>query len=408
MKLSYSLPKLAHRHVDAIGPFAPWEGKFDSMRARVTALGDREALTSSRLPASSRRVAFAASRAASGRTLLTTISANEGTIMKKFCFGALGALAGMSVLAGGALAADGKCGKVTIAKMNWASAGVITEITNFLLVQGYGCDVKIVPSATTTAITSLAENNEPDIVPELWINSAPAYEKLSAQGKVVKATDVIADGGSENWWIPDYLAEKHPELKTIDGILKNPKLVGGKFHNCPDGWGCRKSNDSLIKAFKMKEAGVEIFNHGSGETLAAAMASAYKNKEPYFGYYWGPTAPLGKYNMVAVDMGPYNADVHKCNAKGPEECSTPGKTSYPSAPVLTVVTKTFKDKHPAVYELVSKISFTNKQLSQLLAWKDANKASESEAAANWLTSNKAVWSNWVSAEARTKLDKIIK
>ena len=328
--------------------------------------------------------------------------------MTKFALGTTGAIAGLCFMPLAAFAGDGKCGQVSLAKMNWASAAVITEITNFLMVQGYGCDVKIVPTATTTAITSLAENNEPDVVPELWPNSAPAYAKLEAEGKLVKATDVISDGGSENWWIPDYLAKKHPELKTLDGVLKNPKLVGGKFHNCPVGWGCRKANDSLIKAFKLKESGIEIFNHGSGETLSASMAAAYKNKQPYFGYYWGPTAILGRLNMVAVDMGPHNPKAHKCNAKGPDKCATVGKTSYPAAPVLTVVTKTFKEKNPEVFKLVSNISFTNKEISSVLAWKDSKKASDSEAAANWLTKNKATWSKWVSTAALAKLDKIIK
>lgn len=328
--------------------------------------------------------------------------------MRKLCVAAAGAVAGLTLASSVALAADGKCGKVSLGKMNWESAAVITEVTNFLMVRGYGCDVKLVPTATVTAITSLAENNEPDVVPELWVNSAPAYEKLAAEGKLVKATDVISDGGSESWFIPDYLAKKHPELKTLDGILKNPKLVGGKFHNCPEGWGCRKANDSLIIAFDLKKAGVEIFNHGSGETLGAAMASAYESKQPYFGYYWGPTAPLGKYNMVQVDLGPYNKAAHKCNAKGPEKCATPGKSSFPAAPVLTVVTKVFKDKNPAIFDLVSKIQFTNKELSQILAWKASKKASAADTAAYWLTQNKATWSKWVSADALAKLSKIIK
>src|SRR6056297_1233408 len=107
-----------------------------------------------------------------------------------------------------------ECGEVSVAEMNWASGQIITRVTEFLMTQGYGCDVTIVPSATTTAITSLAENNEPDIVPELWPNGAPAYFKLEEEGKVVKAADVFAEGGSENWWVPDYLVEEHPELAT--------------------------------------------------------------------------------------------------------------------------------------------------------------------------------------------------
>lgn len=293
------------------------------------------------------------------------------------------------------------CGKVSLAEMNWASASIITKITEVLMKEGYGCDVTIVPSATTTAITSLAENNEPDVVPELWVNSAPAYAKLEAEGKVKKAADVYSDGGTENWYVPDYLVEAHPELKTIDGILANPALVGGKFHNCPDGWGCRIANDNMIKAWDFAGHGMEVFNHGSGETLAAAMASAYEAKEPFFGYEYGPNAVLGRYNMVAVDLGPYNEEIHKCNQT--VDCATPGKSAYPSAPVLTVVTTDFANRNPDVFELVSKISFTTSEINKLLAWQDDNKASAEEAAVHYLTENPEKWQSWVNEAAKEKL-----
>jgi glycine betaine/proline transport system substrate-binding protein len=311
-------------------------------------------------------------------------------------------LLGAFALPGNALA---DCDEVSVAEMNWASASIITKITEFLMTQGYGCDVTLVPSATTTAITSLAENNEPDVVPELWINSAPLYNKLAEEGKVLKATDVFSDGGTENWWVPDYLVEEHPELATIDGILANPELVGGRFHNCPDGWGCRIANDNLVVAFDFAGHGMEVFNHGSGETMAAAMASAYENREPFFGYYYGPTAVLGRYNMVAVDMGPHDADIHACNQT--VDCATPDKSSYPAAPVLTVVTADFAERNPEVFELVSNIQFTSQELSELLAWQADNSASAEEAAVQFLTTRKDTWMNWVSDEAGERLGAII-
>lgn len=298
-------------------------------------------------------------------------------------------------------AAHADCGKVSLAEMNWSSAAIISKLTEFLMVQGYGCDVTMVPSATTTAITSLAENNEPDVVPELWINSAPLYTKLEAEGKVRKAADVFSDGGSEDWFVPDYLVEAHPELATLDGILANPELVGGVFHNCPDGWGCRIANDNLIKAFDFAGNGMEVFNHGSGETLAAAMASAYEAKEPFFGYMYGPTAVLGRTNMVAVDMGPHVAEVHACNQT--PDCATPGKSAYPAAPVLTVVTSDFAERQPEVFELVSNISFTSQELSTLLAWQADNGASAEEAVVHFLTTEQEKWQGWVSDAARAKL-----
>ncbi|HBS50339.1 MAG TPA: glycine/betaine ABC transporter substrate-binding protein, partial [Rhodobacteraceae bacterium] len=93
-------------------------------------------------------------------------------------------------------------------------------ISNFLLEQGYGCDVTVVPSDTTPAVTSLSENNEPDIVPELWTNSTgEAYDKLKEAGRVIELTSVLEPGGVEGWWIPTYLAEEHPELTTIEGVM---------------------------------------------------------------------------------------------------------------------------------------------------------------------------------------------
>lgn len=301
-------------------------------------------------------------------------------------------------------AALADCGRVSVAEMNWASAQIITRITEFLMTQGYGCEVTVVPSATTTAITSLAENNEPDVVPELWVNSAPAYFQLETEGRLVRAADVFAEGGSENWWVPDYLVEAHPELATIEGILANPELVGGRFHNCPDGWGCRIANDNLIIAHDFEGAGMEVFNHGSGDTLPASMAAAYENNEPWFGYYWGPTAVLGRYSMVAVDMGPYIPEIHECNQT--QDCATPGISSYPAAPVLTVVTADFAERNPDIFELVSNISFGTQELSNLLAWQADNSASAEEAAVHFLTTNQDTWQGWINDAAAERLSAI--
>ncbi len=323
--------------------------------------------------------------------------------MKKLLIGMAGALS-VSMLSTTAHAAD--CGEVTMTEMNWASAQVVSGVATFILEQGYGCKVKKVPSATTTAIASLAETGQPDIVTELWVNSTPSYGKLESAGKVKTAANVLSDGGVEAWWIPKYLADKHPELKTVEDVLKNPKLVGGRFHNCPDGWACRKINDNLIKAFGLDKK-MEVFNHGSGETLAAAIASAYADKKPWFGYYWAPTAILGKYPMVKVAIGKHDAVAHKCNAEG-KKCAKPGVSSYPASRVISVVTTGMAKKNPEVMALMQKVSFTNEQMGSVLAWKKDNKASSEEAAVHFLTKYKSVWADWLNADAKKKLAAIIK
>ncbi len=322
--------------------------------------------------------------------------------MKHIIFGAaLAALAAPT-----AALAQEQCGEVTITQMNWDSAAIVTAVSKFLMEQGYGCDVTAVPSDTTPSMASLAENNEPDIVTELWVNSAgEAYTKLEAEGKIETLGSVLDPGGVEGWWLPTYLVEAHPELATIEGVMANPELVGGMFNNCPDGWGCRLVNDNLIRAFNLEDSGIEVFNHGSGETLATSMAAAYQNEEPWFGYYWGPTTPLGMFDMTSIDLGDYDEEVHQANQNA--DAPDPKPSAFPAAPVLTVVTKDFMESHPDIAELMSNVTFKTDTMSQLLAWKEGNNASNEEAAVYFLKNNPDEWSGWINDAATENLSALL-
>ena len=105
-------------------------------------------------------------------------------------------------------------------------------------------------------------------------------------------------------------------------------------------------------------------------------------------------------------MGPYKQDVHACNAK--KECATPGKSSFPSAPVVTAVTTTFAEKNPDIVELMKNVSFTNAQMNKILAWKQDNKASADEAAVYFLNNYKDTWSKWINEDAKKKLAALLK
>lgn len=312
----------------------------------------------------------------------------------------LGATALAFPIASAAQAQD--CGDVSIAQMNWAAAKVTTEVAQFILQEGYDCNVSLVPSDTVPAITSVAENGEPDVITNFWLNSAgDAYDKLEEQGKVARLNSVLTPGGVEGWWIPTYLAEEHPELTTIEGIMANPELVGGQFNNCPDGWGCRVVSDNLVRALDLEDSGIEVFNHGSGETLATSMGAAVNDKEAWFGYYWGPTVPMGKYDMTRVNLGEYKAEAFE-NLQN-QDAANPQVSDFPAAPILTAATTAFTESNPEVTEFFSKMSLETSTMSGLLAWADENNASYEETAAYFLGNYQDQWSMWLNASAREKL-----
>jgi glycine betaine/proline transport system substrate-binding protein len=319
------------------------------------------------------------------------------------------ALTAIFAMPAAASAQDGdaqKCGEISIAQMNWAAAEVTTNIAKFLLEQGYGCKVSLVKSDTIPAITSVAENGEPDVVTNLWLNSAgDAYKKLEKNGTMVRLASVLDPGGVEGWWIPTYLAKEHPELTTIEGVMEHPEWVGNRFNNCPDGWGCRVVSDNLVRALDLESSGIKVFNHGSGETLASSMGSAVTDEKPWFGYYWGPTVPMGKYDMTRVKLGDYNEEAF-ANLQN-ADATDPKVSDFPAAPILTSATKDFTKTHPAETEFFRKMTFKTSAMSSLLAWQDENKASAEEVAVHFITENPDVWSGWINDSAKENLSKLL-
>lgn len=303
-------------------------------------------------------------------------------------------------------AATADCGEVSITEMNWGSAQIVTAVAAFIMEQGYGCSVAVIPSDTVPAVASVAENNEPDIVTELWLNSTgDVYQRLEAEGRIVRLGAVLDPGGVEGWWIPRYLAEAHPELTTIEGVLANPDLVGGRFNNCPEGWGCRVVNDNLIRALDLPASGLDVFNHGSGETLATSMAAAYEAGEPWFGYYWAPTGLLGRYDMVAVDLGPIDEEVHARN--GNPDLDDPAVSDFPPATVLTSVTADFAERHPDLTEFLQAMTFDVEVMNGLLAWMEANNANAEEAAVHFITTQGEIWASWLNDDATAQLSVLL-
>ena len=294
-----------------------------------------------------------------------------------------------------------ECGEVSIMQGDWGSAQIVTAVASFLMQEGYGCDVTAVPLSSNPALASVAETGEPDILTEIWTNGAPAYEGLVEAGSIIPVTEVLSDGGVEGFFVPNYLLEEHPELATIDGIVANPELVGNRFHNCPEGWTCLNVSTNLLEASGLLDAGVENFVHGSGETLAASIASAFADEEPWFGFYWGPTSILGQYPMTLVEMGPHDPDVWACNSTA--ECETPAMSGFPSSVVVTVLAEEFMAENEASSSLMTNLSFTNAQMSETLAWVEINGATYEEGAVHFLTTYSDVWGDWLNDEARENL-----
>ncbi|TCM57812.1 glycine betaine/proline transport system substrate-binding protein [Rhizobium sp. PP-F2F-G48] len=319
----------------------------------------------------------------------------------------------MGLFAGLSVASAAECGSVTIASMNWQSAEVISNLDKLILNEGYGCQAEITVGDTVPTITSMAEKGQPDIAPEAWVDLLPdVVAKGTEEGRIVKVGSPLPDGGNQGWWIPKYLADKHPDIKTIPDLLKHPDLFPseedpskGAVLNGPQGWGGTVVTTQLFKAYDGEKANFTLVDTGSAAGLDGAIAKAYEREKGFAAYYWAPTALLGKYPMVKLDAGaPADAaEWKRCNTVA--DCPDPKPNAWPVDTIVTLVAKPFSEKAgPEVMAYLEKRSWSNETIGKLMAWMTDNQASGEDGAKHFLKENKEIWTKWVSADAAAKIE----
>ncbi|HHV68036.1 MAG TPA: ABC transporter substrate-binding protein [Ochrobactrum intermedium] len=316
----------------------------------------------------------------------------------------------LCVAASPALSED--CGTVTIASMNWQSAEVLSSLDQYILKNGYGCDAQLVAGDTVPTFASMVEKQQPDVVSEGWVGLLPATLQQGIDGgKLVVMGKALSDDAQNGWFIPKYLADKHPDIKTIDDAMKHPELFPspddpskGAVYNGPQGWGGTQVTAQLFKAYGGEKANFTLVDTGSAAGLDGSLIRAYERQEPWLGLYWSPTAILGKYDMVMLGFGvPYDAaEWKRCNTVA--TCEDPKPNAWPKDEVQTVITAEYaKRATPGVTEYLHKRTWDNATVNRILAWMTDNQAAGEEGAKHFLENNEEIWSKWVSDDAAEKI-----
>lgn len=330
-------------------------------------------------------------------------------------FAALGAVSmGVSLMMGGAAAAE--CGNVTIAEWNWASGELMANVDKIILEEGYGCEVDLIPGATTTTFASMNEKGEPDVAGELWINAVrDPLAKATEEGRLHSVVNGPITGLGEGWWVSPAFVEAHPELNTVEKVLARPDLFPyvedeskGAFLGCPAGWGCQLSNANLFRAFDMEDKGWTLVDPGSAAGLDGSIAKAVERGENWFGYYWAPTAMIGKYNLTLLEWetawgGSENWD--GCIVKPEQECLDPQMTSYTESEVHTVVTDRFLKEGGVAVDYLKERVFPGDVMNTMLVYMNENQATGGDAAWYFLETYPEIWEAWVSEDAATGIKK---
>lgn len=323
--------------------------------------------------------------------------------MKKFLLSTAAA-----VLSAGA--AQAECGDLNLAAFSWQSSEAMTYVDQFIMNSGYGCNATVVAGDTVPTITSLIEKGQPDVISEATPSLlGDVYTKGAEEGRVKQIGTAISDGQVSGWYIPQYVADAHPEIKTVEDAVAHPELFpapedaskGGVIQG-PQGWGDTVVTAQLYKALDLDNHGFMLVPSGSAAALDGAIAKAYEQKQGFIAAYWAPTSLLVKYPMVRLQMAHDDAEWARCTSV--QDCPDPKPNYWKEAEMVTLASADFAAKaDPAVLDYIGKRSWTQAEVSQVMGWMTDNQANGEDGAKWFLNNMPDVWTKWVPADVAEKV-----
>ena len=155
----------------------------------------------------------------------------------------------------------------------------------------------------------------------------------------------------------------------------------------------------------MEEKGWLLVDPGSSAGLDGAIAKAVERGDNWFGYYWAPTAIVGKYNLQLLPFevqfaGSENWD--GCIVKAEQDCADPKPSAWTKSEVHTVITDALMQRGGAAVDFLSKRVFPGPVMNAMLVHMEEEQAGGMDAAIEFLVRYEDVWTEWVSEEVAEK------
>ena len=279
---------------------------------------------------------------------------------------------------------------IVFADVSWDSVQVHNRIVAFIIENGFeGYKASYMPGDSIPLVTGILRGDV-DVDMESWhSNYLEVYNESIETGDMIDLGPNLPDA-PQGWYIPRYLVEGPdalaPGLESIKDLYKYADLFTdpedpskGVIYGGVAGWTQITYSEELYNNNNLSET----FNHaiaGSNAALAGTMAGAYAKKEPWIGYYWEPTAILGRLDMIRL--------------KG---------TEYDPALVHKFIGKDMLEKAPDVVELLKKYSTTIADNNAFLAEMEKNKWTTEETAKWFLKNRESSWISWVEPEVAEKV-----
>ncbi|GGE48844.1 histidine ABC transporter substrate-binding protein [Pullulanibacillus camelliae] len=297
-------------------------------------------------------------------------------------------------------------GTIVFGDANWDSIRLHNFIAGFIVEHGYGYKMDVTSGSTAATFTGLRQG-EIDVLMEVWPNNM-----LDAYNDAIKSGDIktvsLNYQGRQGFYVPTYMIKGDPDkgikpmtpdLKSVSDLKKYWKLFKdpedpskGRIVGGYSGTEAQKITEKQVSDFGLSDT-FNYFTPGSEGALNASIVKAFKNHEPWVGYYWTPTWLTSKYDLTLLKAPAYNKKTWEKNYG----------TEFPPDKVYISVNKDLKKKAPDVVKFLSHYKTSSDLTGEALVYMQDHDATPQKAAEWWLKKHEAIWTKWVPKNVASKV-----
>src|SRR5579862_1976597 len=292
-----------------------------------------------------------------------------------------------------------KAGKptITLANNSWEGSVANNVVAQYVIEKNLGYNVNLLTIDEIPAWPAMVQGKVSAVV-EVWGHSPLYAQYVKGNHKVVDA-GLEGPGGNIGWYVPTYLMQQHPELKTWKGVQKDWKLFvtpqsspQGQFL---DGSPSYVTNDqALVKNLKIN---LKVVFAGTEAAQLTEIESDYKAKKPVLFYWYTPQYQNAIYKFSQVSLPAWTT---ACAKLKPAAINC----SYPPYHLYKVMAANLPTQAPTVANFIRRFNWTSDDQNSV-SYDLAVKHMSDSAAAAFVNSHQALVKSWLSTStAPTKVE----
>jgi glycine betaine/proline transport system substrate-binding protein len=305
--------------------------------------------------------------------------------------GALSIAAAAAALVGASTSAassTASCGTVTLNEASWVGSTANVYVVKNVLESKLGCKINITHIDEIPVYAAL-QQGKVDAVLEDWQHVAQ-YKQYEQQLKVAQDAGSNGVTGHIGWYVPTYVVQQHPEMKTWKGLQKDWALFktaesGGKGELLDGDPSYVTADEPLISNLKLN---LKVVYAGGEASQITQVKQAYAQKKPILFYWYTPQWLNAELKLTEVMLPP--------RTTGCDAVASKTDCAYPSYDLRKVIsTKFAKSGSPAV-NVIKKFSWTAQDQNAVAVMIAGKKMKPDDAAKKWIAANPNKVKAWLS------------